>query len=298
MERILVQDHNDGKGYSATLFENDQQLIDAAIERLGFSYREYRAEDLEFVGNEIVERLLERHSVVAVINTQGNSNYCIRGPLNRFNGIMKRPERPSIKYTIVSEFPTKIEAAIIAFERLDGDYGLFTIPEAVQFIKDHHAAMHIETYKAITKILKPKLKYKFVSEETVMIENTGHDKPLVWIARDDQHIIDTAFDSAELTFNKYTKDDIDDDTCPEFLKMLEKHDCVIEAGTWTESEYYSLDEAPSLLGAALDAIESHVLNLCTLTMTEARLLVDGDKSQYTGRHRIEVTEAIKNLIDV
>ncbi len=299
MERILVQDHDDGKGYSATLFENDQQLIDAAIERLGFSYREYTSEDLEFIDNEDLEGLLKCNSTVIEVATQDKwSDYYTKGKCSADFNLTVNSSGHSFRHCVRNELPTKTEAAIFELEDSEDGYGLFTISEAVQFIKDHHADMHIDTYKALTKILKPRLKYRFISEKTIIIEDHGHDTPTVWLARDHNHIIDTAVKSAGLVFRAYLKEDVNDETCPLFAEMLEKHDCIIEAGTQTESSYYSLDSAPCRLEAALYAIESHTIKLYTLTMTEARQLVDGDKSQYTGRHQIEVTKAIKDLIDV
>ncbi len=165
MERILIHKQTN-KLESVKLLENDQQLIDTAIEKLQFSYREYRPEDLEFIDNEQVERLLKRSSVVAEIIISGESHYYVLGPCKAINFIMSCPDRSS-KYTIVSEFPTKLEAAVIAFERSEDCYKVLTIPEAKQLIIDYGTdsiddpEINIESYHKVRKILERRFKFKY-----------------------------------------------------------------------------------------------------------------------------------------
>ena len=116
---------------------------------------------------------------------------------------------------------------------------------------------------------------KGITMSIIIIEVPHQRSPRVWVAKDEQSIIQMAVKVENFAYEEWTMetaaDCFDKDDIPRDLELiLSEHGKAICTGYCQESEFYAPKDAPTEIEAAKEAI-GHDLNTCYfLTVTEAK----------------------------
>ena len=109
---------------------------------------------------------------------------------------------------------------------------------------------------------------------TIVIEVPHQRSPSIWVAKDEQHIIQMASEVHDFYYDKWTMEDAInsfDDEIPQDLKMLlDKNEVVMRIGYAGDGQWLTLDDICTELEAAKEAI-GHDLSQCYfLSISEAK----------------------------
>jgi len=107
----------------------------------------------------------------------------------------------------------------------------------------------------------------------IIIEVPHQRSPMVWVARDEQHIIQIASEVHDFCYDEWTmKEAVDafDDEIPSDLKMiLDRDGSAMRIGYSGDGQWLALDDICTELEAAKEAICHDLSNCHFLTATEA-----------------------------
>tara|TARA_R110000787_G_scaffold15089_1_gene46669 strand:- start:81 stop:497 length:417 start_codon:yes stop_codon:yes gene_type:complete len=108
----------------------------------------------------------------------------------------------------------------------------------------------------------------------IILEVPHQRSPSVWVARDEQHLIEIAQLEHNLVYDKYTMEKAEyymaDEIPDDLLAILNEHGEAVQVGHSGDSEFFSIAEAGTEIEAAKEAIGHDLSNCHFLSVAEAK----------------------------
>ena len=138
-----------------------------------------------------------------------------------------------------------------------------------------------------------------------IIVEIPHQRPATaWVAWKEQDIIKAAYEVENMTYQEWTLDSAHDcfgerdDIPEELLEVLDSGGKALEFAysDGADAQWLKIEDAPSELEAAKEALFHDLSTGLVLSEEEARIFVSDDNNIYSGHQHIKAQSAVRKIL--